>query len=108
MSIGGRCMRRGQDWRSQALRREMQNRVDLIARDGEFLHDFFHGQASFQILEYRGNRHPGIFKYPCAADFAGDALHGRALGPIESRHVRYPPAVVTFYSGSTAASRVVV
>jgi hypothetical protein len=57
----------------------MQYSVDLFAGNGEFLHDFFHSQASFQILEHRGNRHPGILKHPCAADLAGDALHGRAL-----------------------------
>src|ERR1019366_7496314 len=86
MSIGGRCMHRGREGRCQGLCREMQYSVDLFARNGEFLHDFFHGQASFQILEHRGNRHPGILKHPCATDFAGDALHGRALRPIQIRH----------------------
>ena len=57
-------MHRGREWRSQALCREMQYRINLFASDGEFLHNFFHGQASFQILEHRGNRHPGIFKHP--------------------------------------------
>ena len=79
-------MHRGRE-RSQALRREMQYSPDLFARDGKFFHDFFHGQARFQILEHCGNRHPGIFKPPCAADFAGDALRGWRLGPIESCRV---------------------
>src|ERR1017187_2831023 len=100
MSIGGRCMHRGREGRSQALRREMQHRVDLFARDGEFLHDFFHGQASFQILEHRGNRHPRVLKHPRAADLAGDTFHGGTLGPIERCHVRHPPSIVAFCHGS--------
>ena len=36
MSIGGRYMQRRWEGRSQALCREMQNSVDLFARDGEF------------------------------------------------------------------------
>jgi len=60
MSIGGRCMRRGREGRSQALRREVQHRVDLL-RPIESCHvryppstvAFYHGAASPQaaILE---------------------------------------------------------
>jgi hypothetical protein len=68
MSIDGRSRDRGRDGPSQALRREMQYSVYLFARDREFFHDFFHGQASFQILEHGGNRHARIFKHPRAAN----------------------------------------
>jgi len=64
----------------------MQNGVDLLSSDGKLFHDFFDRQASFQILEHRGNRHPGILKNPRAADLAGNAFYGRTLGPIESCH----------------------
>jgi len=31
----------------------MQNRIDLLARYGKFFHDFFHGQARFQVTGIR-------------------------------------------------------
>ena len=34
----------------------------------------------------RGNGQTGALEHPRAADLAGDALHSRALGPIERRH----------------------
>jgi len=73
----------GWERRAEAFCREVQDRVDLFAGDGELLHHFFHGQARFQILEDSGYRHAGVLKHPGAAYFAGDALHRWALGPVE-------------------------
>ena len=44
------------------------------------------------LNEYGGNRRPGAFENPCAAPLAGDALHGGALGPIESCHILTLPS----------------
>jgi hypothetical protein len=49
----------------------MQYSVDLFARHGEFFHDFLHGQARFQILEYGGNRHAVILKHPAPLTLPG-------------------------------------
>jgi hypothetical protein len=49
----------------------------------EPLHDLVNGGAGFQIFEHNRNRHTGIPKHPRAAHFAGDTLHGGALGPVE-------------------------
>ena len=80
MSIGGRRVDRGWEGPCQTLCREMQDRVDLLARDGEFLHDFFDRQASFEILEHGGNGHAGVFENPCAADLAGEGSPRRGIG----------------------------
>jgi hypothetical protein len=80
----------------------MQHGIDLFTRHGKFLHHFFYGQASLQILEYRCDWHPGIPEHPGAANFAGDAFHGGTLRPIESCHVLTLPSIVAFYHASRA------
>ena len=79
MSIGERRRGRTRGCRLQTGCRKMQDGINLLSRYREFLHYFFDGQASFQILEYGRDRHSGILEDPCAANLTRDALHGGAL-----------------------------
>src|ERR1039458_3336571 len=42
--------------------RKLQHGNNLFPRHVEPLHDFVDGGPGFEIFEYSGNRHPGIFK----------------------------------------------
>jgi len=68
------------------MRREFQDSLNLLPRHAEFFHQLVNAHI-LKVLEYRGYRHPAAFKHPCAGALAGAALHGGALGPIESCQV---------------------
>jgi hypothetical protein len=69
------------------MRRELQNSLNLLPRHAKFFHQLVNAHI-LKVLEHGGDRHPGAFKHPRTAALAGDALHGGALGPIESCHNR--------------------
>jgi hypothetical protein len=77
------------------MRREFQNSLNLLPRHAEFFHQLVNAHI-LKVLEHRGHGHPGAFKHPCAAALTGDALHGRALGPIESCHGSYLPFIAAY------------
>ena len=59
---------------------KLDNSFDLFTvQPFELIHDVVDTGSRFEILEYGGYRHPGSLENPCAADFAGNALDGRAL-----------------------------
>ena len=64
---------------------EVQHRLNLIARHVEVFKNLLHWRR-FQILENRRHGDARTAKQPDSADFAGDALHGGALCPIETCH----------------------
>src|SRR6516162_6576497 len=76
----------------EALCHEIKYRRDLLARHVELLHHFLDGQI-FEVLDNGRNGQAGFAKYPCTAHFSRNAFHGRALGPVESRHSSYPPSI---------------
>ena len=76
-----------------ALCGELQNRMNLFARDAKFCDQFIHRHV-FQVLEDGRNRRARAFKHPCAAPLAGDALDRGAFLPIKARH-----AVLSFLLG---------
>ena len=62
----------------------VQHRFHLLATDaGKPLEEFLNGGAAFQILEQRLYGNARVFEQPDTADFPGNPLHGRALGPVE-------------------------
>ena len=52
LGADGRCPR--------ATRRELQNSLNLVARDAEFLHQFVNAHV-LEVLEHRGYRRSGAF-----------------------------------------------
>jgi hypothetical protein len=59
----------------------------LAVQPIEPFHNVVDTRSGFKVLEYGGYRHSSSLENPCAADLAGNTLHGRALGPIERCHV---------------------
>ena len=51
-------------------------------KTSEPLHDVVNVRSGFQVLENSGNRHARSLKNPRAAHFSRDALHDRALRPV--------------------------
>jgi hypothetical protein len=51
----------------------------LAVKSIEPFHDIVNTGSGFEVLEDGGHWHPGSLENPCAADFAGNALDGRAL-----------------------------
>jgi hypothetical protein len=78
----------GEGWGfRQALTGKVQDGFYFLWRDVEHFGDLGERHASFEILKYRLNWHPSSTEDPGAAYFAGDALYGWALGPIECWHL---------------------
>jgi len=88
------------DRRVEAPGGELKHGVDLFPRDIELLNDLFYGGSGFEVLEHGGHGHAGVLEHPCAAQSAGNAFDGGALGPIESCHALYPPFIVAFLARS--------
>lgn len=65
MSINRRGSGKGDLDRVKAAGGKFQHRTDLFPPDVELLDNFLYGGSSLEILEYGGNRHPGIAKHPC-------------------------------------------
>ena len=86
MSIDGRRVPRW--WRRslEAPRHKVEHRSNLLPRHVELFHHFFDAQI-FKVLDHCGNRQPRVPKHSCTADPAGDAFHGGALRPVETRHL---------------------
>ncbi len=74
--------------------REFDHSNNLLMRQMKPLHDLRDGGSHFQIVKDNGNRRPRVAKHPCAAALAGDALHGRALRPIECCHISDRPSLL--------------
>jgi hypothetical protein len=87
-----------------AVRSELENGVNLLARQSEFLHEFIDAHV-LNVLEDGGNRCSRAFEYPCAAALAGNAFHSGALRPIDCRHLPNSPFIVAFLARSSAFAR---
>jgi hypothetical protein len=61
--------------RFRAVSGELQDGLDLLTRDAEFLHQFIDAHV-LKVLEHRRNGSPGSPENPCSADLARDAFHG--------------------------------
>ena len=66
MSIDRRAAR-SQGWRIETSRRKLKHRIDLLPRYVKLLNDLVYARAGFKVFEHGGNWHPGVSKYPCAA-----------------------------------------
>jgi hypothetical protein len=67
-------------WRSvKTPRREFQHGYDLFPRNVKLVDDFLYGGSGFNVFEHGGYRHPGIAKYPCAAQPPRHAFHDGTL-----------------------------
>ncbi len=75
---------------------EIEHGLNLLACHVKLLDDFLNVGAGSKILEYSGNRHPGIPKHPRATQPPRHAFHCRTLRPVKSCHfqVPFPPASV--------------
>src|SRR5580658_11175527 len=93
--MGGRIRR------VKTASRELQHGDNLLSRNVEPFHDLVHVRSSFEVFKYRGHRHPGVLKHPCAAQSARHAFHGGALRPIESCHLG---SLLPSYPFSTAVT----
>src|SRR5258708_3602274 len=78
-------------WGVQAAGGKFQHGLNLFSRYVELLNDFLDARTGLQILKDRRDRHTCAAKHPRAAAFAGNALHRRALRPIESWHISASP-----------------
>src|SRR5882672_8169432 len=65
---------------------ELEDGLDLFPGHGELLNHLIDRHAVFEVLENDRDRRACSLEHPGTADLAGDALHGRTLGPIERRH----------------------
>jgi hypothetical protein len=61
-----------------ALRREVENALNLFTRDVKIFQNLFDGRV-FQVLENRCHWDARAAKHPRAANLAGDTLHHGAL-----------------------------
>jgi hypothetical protein len=74
----------------EAFGGEANHGFDFVRRHVENLCDLFDQPAGFKILKDGLHGHTRSFENPRAADFTGDAFHGRALRPIQTCHVGSP------------------
>ena len=69
----------------QALSHEFKHGRDLLARNVKLLHDLLDAEI-LEVLDNRGHGQTSALEYPGAAHLAGNALNGRALGPVNGCH----------------------
>jgi hypothetical protein len=67
------------DGHVEAAGSELKDCLNFLTRDRELLDDFVDGHSMLKILKNNRNRRTSAFEQPCATDFAGDSLYGRAL-----------------------------
>jgi len=63
----------------EAASREFEDRLNLLSRHILLFDDFFDARTNFKAFKDRRDRHPGIFKHPCAATSFRHAFHGGTL-----------------------------
>jgi hypothetical protein len=83
---------------------ELKYYVDLFPRYVELFNDVVDARTGLKILEHGRHRHPGIAKYPCAAQSAWYAFNGGTSGPIERSHFAHP-FIVPFTTEQYSALR---
>jgi hypothetical protein len=96
MSIFGR-IGRCQGRRVETSSGKLKYRIDLFARYVELLDDIVYAGAGFKVVEHGGDGHPGVAKYPCAAQSARYTFYGEAFGPIESEHFLTIASLLTLH-----------
>jgi len=69
----------GERGRIKAAGGEFKYSINLFPRDVELLDDLLYGDSSFDVFEYGGDGHPGIAKYPRAAQSPRHTLYSGAL-----------------------------
>ena len=67
---------------AQALSHELEHGRHLLARHVELLDDLVDAEI-LEVLDDRGDGQTRALEHPGAAHLAGDALDGRALGPVK-------------------------
>jgi hypothetical protein len=68
MSIhGGVWSGKGGRVRIETAGGKFKYRIDLLACDVELVNDLVYGGSGLEVLEYGGDGHSGIAKYPCPA-----------------------------------------
>src|SRR5258708_1093288 len=72
----------------ERTRHKRHEAVQLFTRHWKLLDHFLNAYTGFEILKQNLHRGTGSAQPPRATDFAGDALHGGTLRPIETRHSR--------------------
>jgi hypothetical protein len=63
----------------EAAGSKFQHRLDFLTGDGELFDDFVDGHPMLKVFKHNRNWRTTTLEQPCAANFAGDSLNGRAL-----------------------------
>jgi len=69
--------------RIETVCREIEDSFNFLAGNGILLNDFVNGHSVLKVFKNELYRSSRIAKRPCTTHLAGDAFHGRALGPVE-------------------------